>query len=125
MEPRCNHLGNRSAPTPRKRPIRASMEPRCNHLGNRPAYVYDLRGHIASMEPRCNHLGNTAAIGNVPEFEQPQWSPGVITWETPAGKHRRRPAVPASMEPRCNHLGNSAADSSNGARYPCLNGAQV
>ncbi len=38
----------------------------------------------------------------------PQWSPGVITWETrlPGEVFRRGQA---SMEPRCNHLGNASA----------------
>ncbi len=84
---------------------RASMEPRCNHLGNagKPGAGDDVAA--ASMEPRCNHLGNYAESADPQTFMRPQWSPGVITWETrdrPGDRRRER----ASMEPRCNHLGN-------------------
>src|SRR5581483_5631672 len=35
------------------------------------------------MEPRCNHLGNGVTPVSSRTQLPPQWSPGVITWETP------------------------------------------
>ncbi len=35
------------------------------------------------MEPRCNHLGNPFSAATMKDQTPPQWSPGVITWETP------------------------------------------
>ncbi len=65
------------------------MEPRCNHLGNQDPIRPVVEPVQASMEPRCNHLGNVdCASPDVPP-EVPQWSPGVITWETgPPGGSR-------------------------------------
>ncbi len=35
------------------------------------------------MEPRCNHLGNACERAcSIQSLPSPQWSPGVITWET-------------------------------------------
>ncbi len=34
------------------------------------------------MEPRCNHLGNYVKSADASPLHEPQWSPGVITWET-------------------------------------------
>ncbi len=60
------------------------------------------------MEPRCNHLGNLAEQAYFTIRKKPQWSPGVITWETPTACANCARALLASMEPRCNHLGNEA-----------------
>ncbi len=82
MEPRCNHLGNALLPLLVPDRERASMEPRCNHLGNAErGGGAELVGG-ASMEPRCNHLGNEPAEAQPEAKAPPQWSPGVITWET-------------------------------------------
>ncbi len=59
------------------------------------------------MEPRCNHLGNPLSSFTRAPKARPQWSPGVITWETGRDALERRHLI-ASMEPRCNHLGNSS-----------------
>ncbi len=84
------------------------MEPRCNHLGNTHT-PSEIGGHIgASMEPRCNHLGNRGDLVTVDVEFQPQWSPGVITWETVLGRRASTRGPKASMEPRCNHLGNGS-----------------
>src|SRR5581483_4999984 len=61
----------------------------------------------ASMEPRCNHLGNLVRVGHHVRARRPQWSPGVITWETSAPSAEAEEDDDASMEPRCNHLGNA------------------
>ncbi|SRR5581483_12077628 len=61
------------------------------------------------MEPRCNHLGNSRGDAVYHGCtSEPQWSPGVITWETAARRGEQVDAGVASMEPRCNHLGNEA-----------------
>ncbi len=68
------------------------MEPRCNHLGNRGLGLRRLLlVLVASMEPRCNHLGNLGVPRLVSVYQEwPQWSPGVITWETAASGPRAR-----------------------------------
>ncbi len=109
MEPRCNHLGNRAqrlAECPGNR--RASMEPRCNHLGNSFCEREFAPPTTPQWSPGVITWETSPSPISAPNAPRPQWSPGVITWETLPGLAHRDLDVLASMEPRCNHLGNAA-----------------
>ena len=84
------------------------MEPRCNHLGNGVTPVSSRTQLPPQWSPGVITWETPFVIAFIRSPNAPQWSPGVITWET----LRRRGLAPrrlvASMEPRCNHLGNSS-----------------